>query len=288
MIHLRSFHSVAQEGSVSKAARAQGVSQPTISLQIHALEETYGVKLFQKRGRGIELTRFGRELLKLTSGMFTYVDAAEDLLTGGRDLTGGRLLLGASNPHQIVPLMAAFGERYPAVSLSLTILNEEGLIEALREQRIDVAVHASPPRGDDFETVLLSREPIVVCAAANHPWAARKTVPLRDLIGEQLIVREQGIWTRTLIDDAFHDAGIRPERMMVVNDWDSIRELVAAGLGVSALSVTDSGNSDRIVRIPLRDPKLTIEKSLLFLPERRRLRALGAFLELAAEALSKR
>lgn len=283
LTYLRAFHAVAQEGSVSRAAHALGVSQPTISLQVRALEDTYGVKLLQKLGRGIELTRFGRDLLNVTNGLFTYVDAADDLLSGGRDLTSGHLLLGATSAHQAVDLLSAFGDRYPALTMSLTIREGEGLIAALREQRIDMVIHPSPPHGDEFTSTPLRVDPVVICVPADHPWADLPTITLRQLIEEQLILREQGTWTRTVLDDAFSASRLQAERIMESNDREAVHELIVSGLGVGVMSLTDSGKDQRIVRIPLIKPALTITEHLVFLSARRRLKIISAFLELVEE-----
>lgn len=280
MTYLRAFHGVAQEGSVSRAAQAQGVSQPTISLQVRALEDTYGVKLLQKRGRGVELTRFGRDLMRVTSGLFTYVEAAEDLLTGGRDLTSGHLLIGATGPQQAIDLLTEFSEHHPAISLSLNVRESDALLSELREQRIDLAILPEPPRGDDYESIPLRVDPFVVCMAPDHAWAELKAVPFRQLVEEQLILRERGTASRDMIDDAFSEARLIPEQIMEVNDWSAILELVASGLGVSIMPEIEAGHSERVARIPLMQPGPVITEHLVYLSARRRLKTISAFLDL--------
>lgn len=94
-------------------------------------------------------------------------------------------------------------------------------------------------------------------------------------------MREQGSWTRNLLDDAFGDAGLKPERIMEVNDWEAVHELVVAGLGVSVLPQTYSGSNSRVVHIPLSKPTLNVTEYIVFLSARRRLKTIAAFLALA-------
>ncbi len=79
---LRAFHAVAREGSFTRAARAESLSQPNLSGQVKALEAAYGVRLFERRGRGVELTELGRQLYALTDRVFALEGEAQALLAG--------------------------------------------------------------------------------------------------------------------------------------------------------------------------------------------------------------
>ena len=95
---LRSFYAVAREGGFTSAARAFNLTQPTISGQVKALEETYGVRLFERRGRRVETTPLGEELLDLARRIFDLEDQARDMLAVARDLGHGSLRVGADEP----------------------------------------------------------------------------------------------------------------------------------------------------------------------------------------------
>jgi len=279
--HLRAFHGVAMEGGFSKAARALSISQSTLSLHVSALEEGYGVQLFERRGRKVTLTNFDEDLLPITGRLFECMDEAEDLLTGSIDLKGGYLLLGATGPHQIVRFITAFKQQFPGPKLSLSIGNGDNLLNALKERHIDVAVHSSPPRGSGFGVVPLSIDPVVACFGLDHPLAKKKSVTLKELAGETLIVREKGTYTRDLIENALAKAGLPFDDILETDEWDSVRELVGAGLGVSLMSLPDSGRDNQIARKPLKEPALEITEYLIFDPERRRVKTVRAFLDLA-------
>ena len=283
--HLRTFHAVAQEGGYSKAAGVLGVAQPTLSLQVRALEERYDVKLFQKRGRGVQLTPLGRELLEITARTFASIEEAEELLSGSHGLETGRLRLGATGAHVIVPLMSAFAARYPGPQLSLIIKNTAGLMRELRDGQIDVAVLTLPIDEAIPDAVTLRVDPIVAVVGKDHPWANRDGVTLAELATQSLVLRESGTATRGILDAAFKGAGVAAESVMEIDDWESMREVVAAGLGVTVLSVTDAGRTPwaRFRLLPVRDADLKVSERLAFATGRRRLRVVRTFLEIAED-----
>src|SRR5215471_21137749 len=93
--NLRAFHAVASHGSFTRAAEGLGVTQPTLSAQVKALEETYGIQLFDRRGRGIATTELGRSLLEITRRYFGLEAEAAQLLAETRGLRSGHLRVGA-------------------------------------------------------------------------------------------------------------------------------------------------------------------------------------------------
>src|SRR5262245_62038248 len=134
---LRAFHAVAAAGSFTKAANALHVTQPTLSAQVKALEEAYGIELFERRGRGIAPTDLGRRLQEITRRYFNLEDEAEELLAATRGLTRGHLRVGADAPYHVMESLAAFNRRYPKLTLSLAIGNSDELLDDLLEHHRD-------------------------------------------------------------------------------------------------------------------------------------------------------
>jgi DNA-binding transcriptional LysR family regulator len=120
---LRAFHAVAVAGGFTRAAARLGVTQPTLSAQVKALEESYGVELIERRGRQLALTEIGAGLLEITRRVFGLTEEAEQLLAAARGLERGHLRIGADAPYHILPAVAAFTKRYPKLRLSLTVGN---------------------------------------------------------------------------------------------------------------------------------------------------------------------
>ncbi|MCH7555376.1 MAG: LysR family transcriptional regulator [Proteobacteria bacterium] len=137
---LRSFTAVAETKNFTRAAERIHVTQPTLSGQVAALEENYGVKLFERRGRGIELTDLGADLREVTRRLFAQEAEAEQLLTSAQGLTSGLLRVGADAPYQVIPLLARFNRRHPGIRLSMSFGNSERVLQELLDRRCDVTV----------------------------------------------------------------------------------------------------------------------------------------------------
>src|SRR5690348_830711 len=118
---LRAFHAVATEGSFTSAAASLRLTQPTLSAQVKAVEEEYGTALFVRRARRIALTEVGTALLEITRRLFALEEQAAELLSQARELTVGRLRLGADSPYHVMPFVAGFAQRYPRIDLTLSL-----------------------------------------------------------------------------------------------------------------------------------------------------------------------
>ncbi|MCZ7597562.1 MAG: LysR family transcriptional regulator [Gammaproteobacteria bacterium] len=148
--HLRAFHAVASHGSFSRAASVLHVSQPTLSGQVKALEQRFGVKLFQRRRHGIELTALGRQLHRQTAAMADAEQEIGLLLERETREVAGKLDIGADAPYQIMPIIAALKARHPAVTVSIRFGNSRWLLEALRQGLVDVIIAPNLATRHDF------------------------------------------------------------------------------------------------------------------------------------------
>ncbi|MGH6962785.1 MAG: LysR family transcriptional regulator, partial [Dongiaceae bacterium] len=173
---LRAFHAVASDGSFTRAAAALNVTQPTLSAQVKALEESYGVRLFDRRGRRIEPTELGSALLEVTRRLFSLEAEAEQMLAATRGLRRGHLRVGADAPHHVMPALAAFNRRYPGLRVSLAIGNSEQLLHELFEHRSDVAVLADIVGDPRLHALPLRRDRLIAFVDRGHAWARRRSV----------------------------------------------------------------------------------------------------------------
>lgn len=277
---LRAFHAVATEGSFTVAAQSLGVTQPTLSAQVKALEESYGVALFDRRGRGIVATTLGEQLLEITRRLFLLEEEANELLARARTLTTGHLRVGADGPYHVLPFLAAFAERHPAVHISLAIGNSEAVLESLLHYRADVAVIADIADDPRLERILCAENRLVVFVPRRHPWAGRRSIRLGDLRDQPIVLRELGSTTRRLFEHAIARAKIKTRVVMEIESREAVREAVAAGLGIGVVSEAEFGHDDRLVAVPVADADLATREYVVCLRERRNLRIVSAFLEL--------
>jgi aminoethylphosphonate catabolism LysR family transcriptional regulator len=277
---LRAFHAVASEGSFTRAAARLHVTQPTLSAQVRALEDTYGVRLFDRRGRRVAPSELGRELLELTRRLFSLEAEAADLLAAARGLHKGHLRIGADAPYHVTTPLSAFTRRYPGIQVSLTVGNSADLAQALFEHRIDVAVLANVAGDARLHAKPLRRDRLVAFAAKSHPWSRRRRVDLADLAGQRLVLREQGSATRRIFETAMARRGIAIGEVLDMNSREAVRETVAAGLGVGVVSASEFGRDSRIKAIELAGEDLAMTEYVVCLAERRQLRLVRAFLDL--------
>lgn len=284
--HLRSFHAVATQGSFTKAAEALHVTQPTLSGQVKALEQRYGVKLFHRQGRHIELTDFGHSALALTRRMFHYAGEVEQLLLSARGLTTGQLAVGADSPYLITPLLAQFQRRYPGIRISIRYGNSEQVMGWLQSGNCDIAIVPNVPVEDArLHALPLASDQLVLFVCAEHPWRGRRTVALEDLAGQRIILREPGSRTRAIFERALAERGVELTDRMEISSREGVREAVAAGFGVGVVSESELGGDLRFQSIKVTGADLTHSEFAICRKQTRAVRATAAFLDLVADNL---
>ncbi len=281
---LRAFHAVASEGGFTKGAAALHVSQPTLSGQVKALEESYGVHLFDRRGRRVEPTELGRALLAITRRLFGLEAEADEILAAARALRRGHLRIGADAPYSVMPLIAEFGRRYPGIRLSIAAGNSETLLHRLVEHQVDIAVVANAETDPRFLARRFRKDRLVAFARRNHPWARRKSVRLQDFARERVILREEGSTTRRVFEAALGHAGVALGDTLEIASREAVAEAVAAGLGVGVVSEMEVGADPRLVSIPIDAKDLGSNEYVVCLAERQDLRLVRAFLDIIKTA----
>jgi len=282
--HLRAFNAVATHGSYTRAAEFLHVSQPTLSAHVKDLEERYSVKLFERRGRGVVLTEFGRSVLDITQRLFRIETEAEELLLSARELVTGQLRVGADSPYHIIPMLAAFQGRYPGIQLSISFGNSEQMLKSLLAGKCDIAVLPNVP-GDDhrFSSVPLKPDRLVVFVNNSHAWSRRKSIRLHELKNERLVLRESGSNTRALFVEAMQKMDIPVNDVMEIGSREGVREAVAAGLGVGVVSEGEFGCDNRLHALTVSDARLEDVEFVVCLKDRRSMRVIRAFFDLLGE-----
>src|SRR5215510_16305140 len=197
---LRAFHAVATEGSFTKAAQLLNVTWP--------LRERFGVRLFDRRRRRIEVTDIGRNLLDITFRMFSLELEAVQVLSAAHALKRGHLRIGADAPYHSVPFLSAFHRRYPDLRLSMTMGNTKSLLDDLLDQRCDVAIAANVKTDSRIFALPFRQDQFIAFVDCAHPWARRRGVKLAELASQRLLLREPTSTTRQTFDAAIAKAEI--------------------------------------------------------------------------------
>ncbi|MBM3647929.1 MAG: LysR family transcriptional regulator [Alphaproteobacteria bacterium] len=276
---LRTFHLVAESGSFSAAARASGLSQPNLSSQVTALEQAYGVRLFDRRGRSVAPTETGRQLHGITIRLFAVHDEARALLAGEQALTRGHLRIAADSAHHVVPIMAALRDRARPLTFALSIDNSAVVLDRLLRHEADVAVMAKSVSDPRLHAVRLRTDRVILFVPRRHPLARRGRAPLAALAGQALVLRERGSITREVLEQAMAAADVRPDAIVEVQTREGVREAVAAGFGVGAIFHSELGDDRRFHRVLIADAQLDVAEYAVCLQERRRVALVRAFMD---------
>jgi len=236
---LRLFQALADTGSVSRAARECHVTQPTASMQLKEITDAVGVPLYEVISKRVHLTDAGRDLAATARTIAQEWAAFEQRMGAVKGLTRGRLRVAVvSTAKYFVPrLLGTFCARYPDIDISLEVLNRDGVVQRLRENRDDLYIMSMPPKDIDLEDQIFMPNPLVVIAAQSHPMAAQQGLDLAVLRSMRFILRERGSGTRMAIDAHFKHLGFKPDLRLELGSNEAIKEAVAGGLGVSVISI---------------------------------------------------
>lgn len=236
---LATFQAVAKHRSYVRAAEELHFSQPAVSAQIRHLEDSLGVKLFDQIGRKTHLTQAGEELYLYSQKIFSVIDETMEVMEALRSPYYGRLSVGADTTvgSYVIPgLLGKFRQIYPQVEILLQVLNRASLIEAIFNNRVELAVMGSVPDDAPVEIEPFAFNPLVLVAAPTHRLAGLKNVPIEELGREHFLLREQGSGTRAALEKALEDAGLPLQVSMQVGNNSAIKQGVVAGLGIALIS----------------------------------------------------
>ena len=238
---LRAFCHAARSGSISEAAERIFLSQPTVSLQIQALEREFDTLLFERRGPKINLTPEGEMLYRLAQPLVEGMDKLHEIFATQRGkLEGGELNIaaGESTILYILPEpITAFARRYPGIQLKLHNVTGRDGLAMLRADEVDFAVGSmlEVPDDIDYQPVVTYRT--VLITPPDHPLAGKQRLTLADISPYGLILPPRHLSTWRMVDLVFRQQGLSYQVTLEAGGWEVIKKYVELGLGIS--SVTD-------------------------------------------------
>jgi DNA-binding transcriptional LysR family regulator len=240
--NLRAFVEVADTRSFSAAAAHLHLTQPAISKRIAVLEETFAARLFDRIGRAVDLTEAGRALLPRARRILAELDDSHRALSDLSGTIGGTLRLGTSHHiglHRLPPALRAFATRYAEVTLDLHFLDSEAACHAVETGDLELAIVTLPPEERaSLEMQPIWDDPLVVVCAPEHPLAQRRRVQVGDLAAHAAILPASSTYTRQIAERVFRELGVELHSSLSTNYLETIKMLVAVGLGWSLLPQT--------------------------------------------------
>jgi LysR family transcriptional regulator, low CO2-responsive transcriptional regulator len=273
---LKAFFTVARLGSFTQAARQLGLSQPTVTAQIRALEAEYGIELFFRGGKRLALSDAGRDLMPKVLDLVSRETDIDFFLRSSADM-GGVLRIGSTGPCYVMKVIERFGRNHPKVGMEVTAGNSVQMLDALDEYRVDIASSSRYIDEPRFLRVELVSNPLVLVVHADHPLAKRKTVSVSAMAHSRLLLRETGSVTRTTIEHMLADAGIKPESVLELGSREAILEAIALNMGVSAIPRQEVPAYGNFHTLAFSDAAPAMSEYLYCLNERRDARLIATF-----------
>jgi DNA-binding transcriptional LysR family regulator len=264
---LRLFATVVQAGSFSKAADVLFISQPSISKGVRDFELQLGCRLLDRLPKGVKPTREGLALMRHADVLFAAERSAEEELRALRSLDSGSLRIGASTTiatYLIPEFLGAFHSAHPGIDLQLVSANTRDIADHMLQHEIEIALVEGPVVVDGLDSEAWLTDVMELIVSPNHRFAS-VTGPIdpAEIAKEILILREPGSGSREVVMQALAAQGIELTRTLEIGSTEAIKQVVAAGLGVSIVSrasVKDQIALGRLKTIAMRS--LHIERTL--------------------------
>lgn len=283
---LETFKEVAERLSVTEAAAALHLAQPTISTQIARITSTVGVPLFEHIGKRLFLTDMGRDLLATSRELFDAIDRLEMRLAQRAGLATGSLRICAvTTAKYLVPaILGPFCKRYPGIEVQFHIGNRAEVVARIEANLDDLYVFSHLPENFDLVALPFADNPLVVVAPYDHPLAGQESIQWEQLREDRMLVREVGSGTRHAIEQHLASKGERLKRTMTIASNEAIKESIAAGLGISILSRHSLRHitSRRLVELDVTGFPIHSKWYLVYLRSRVNSPPVNAFLEHSA------
>lgn len=236
------FRAVAAQRSFRRAAEQLFLTQPAVTQQIKALEEIFGLPLFDRSGRVVTLTAAGSLLLARANEALVPLEQAAAELAALKGEISGALRIAASTTiaqYLLPPLLGVFLRLYPAVRVELTSSNTEAVAEELAQGSAHLGLVEGPPHQSQLRTEVWLRDELVLVAPMRHEWATRAAISLAELAAARLLMRERGSGTREVIETALEEVGIRSRDLQIaieLNSTEAILGCVESGVAVGFAS----------------------------------------------------
>lgn len=236
------FVTAAEEMSFSKAAIKLHLSQSAVSQNIQSLERNYGVELFLRMGRSIQLTQEGINILPAARDLLRTARACEDVILNSKNELVGNIKIASattSGNYFIPNILAAFQKIHPKVKTVVTSQARQIVQEGLIQQNIDLGVIGREVIHKDLESFLIVEDKVVLIVPDGHPWTKREQISHEELYTQAFIRRMKNTATNEVLYASLKEYGIDPSRFNIVSqleDAEAVLMAVENGIGITFIS----------------------------------------------------
>ena len=282
---LQTLIAIKNVGSFAQAAEVLGYTQPTLTAHIQALEKELNVKVFDRLGHRIRLTREGEHFITYAERILKLVD--ESINSMSEKANCGKLIIGASETFSVIrlpSLLKEFRIKHPSIEIELKFGDINKFYADLKDNVIDLSVILTDKVPyPNLHTELLCPEPMSVITAVDHPLARQSTVDISDFSEEDFIVTQEGCAYRTFIETQLEENEIKPHSFMKVKNIEAIKQFVISGLGIAILPkiyVENEVSANLLVELPWNGPEFGMYTQVVYHKDKWLTPAILNFLEI--------
>lgn len=290
---LRVFYEVVKAKSFSAAAEKVHLTQPAVTWQVKNLEEYYELKFFERIGKKIMLTQEGKILFNFADQILNLSRQAEEALADLKGLSRGSLRIDSVftfGDYYLSTLLEAFHKKYPQIAIQVHTGNTSQIIENTLLHKNDIAFVAYDPKNDKLKAREVISDLLVGIISPQHRFGRRKSIAIKELNGEPLILREQGSSPRRILDEIFKKKAVSPVIIMESASTSAIKKMVESGIGMAILSrqvVKKELLTKSLKELPFSDAEIAYRFYFIYHKDKYFSRALKAFMDVALELSRK-
>jgi DNA-binding transcriptional LysR family regulator len=256
---LRYFKAIVEAGGFSAASRQLHIAQPALSIAVRKLEQELELTLLHRGERRITPTAEGEVLLGHARQLLAMTEAAELEMRELRGLTKGEVRVGIPGmlgSYFFPPILMGFKHRHPGLRLSVYEQGTLRLQQMIHEGELDLGVVVADKPPQDLETRLLTREEMVACVPADHPFAERKSISMTEFFAQELVVFKPGYFHREFIDRFSEQAQQAPHIAFETNLIPLTKAIVRQGYGITTFLrlVLENQPDEGLVGVPFEEP----------------------------------
>src|SRR5438270_13566817 len=240
LVQVEGFLEVARLGSVSRAAEALFITQPTLTARLHGLERELGAKLFQRTPRGMRLTEAGRAWVPFAERALRALVDGRDALEQVMSASAGHLMIASApavSTYLLPSLLERFVAAHPRVEVSVRTGHSEDIVALVLRDEVQVGL-GRVIHHPDLELRPFHKEELVLVCAPDHPFAKRRSVSMAQVTNERLIMFDRTSSYYEITHSAFAAAGARLKRYMELDSIEAAKKMVERDLGVALLPAT--------------------------------------------------
>lgn len=272
---LETFLTICKTKNFTKAAELLNLTQPAVTKHINSLEDYYGVPLFVRRGRIIELTTEGKILFEYAKDMKSQTLVMERKIRNSYKLEkhytiGATLTIG----EYILPyILGKYKKSNPNIDITMQVHNTDTITKKLLNGEIDLGLVEGPFDKNKFYSKTLKEDELVFAVSPQNQLAKKSGIEMDEVLSSKLILREEGSGTRKVLEDklanlGFHSSCLKP--YMEIGSIGAIKSLVKLNLGTTVISKTaiqDEVNSKLLTIIPIKGVQIVRKLSFIYLKD---------------------